>query len=952
MKKFLTFLFLSLLTLTLCACQFTRLPPDAPTDETPEGAVALTKENFLSYFEIQVKTDLEEDYITDEVGVHKLTHATTYLAIVPKADYQIAEGTIKLNIQSALGRNAAQSFPEFRVVSSTQQLNLDEAIVNKSYKLTAQQDKSYAVLSGSDTATIQEVKGYLIEGGTKTPDAMEKLTDTDRENSNAVREELLARIKAYETAFANVENYSYKSRGVHILKSLYGEGRDVTNAVNYGKNPYLVDLLHHSYVRYSSNYYLKDGEFLVQYKNEAGLVKENESPYTEQEIIGEATPDFSDLTDRGAVFVRGESEGLYYAYVTLSTAQNETVKNSIKDTLYNWGCTSRHNEFVLKYTYAFQGDDFTFDATVTYQNPRYHVEYVDIRVSVGFDLYDVGVTEVPLYTPGKDDFALEETYEDMCKHLTGLVEITPDTERVYYTLFQNASQYPTSTEENYLPLNILEAGLYEFRSADGQLLDVYSIEDRRPSYDYFEAGLYYIRFTGMNYGATREVMLVSSSSLRDYADMENPIPTVNNTLPVDLESTKDKQAFSFTPSESGIYRFSDTDALIEFALYLKGQTKDYISACSKPHLNLYMEAGQEYIITAKLYRMSIDEDYSLTQDFTLTYLGKPMSERPLMSDTYQSIFLGNTNRSLTVNIQNAGYYTVDFLYEDGYADPYGYFADEEGYSDKRAKKITLQDGRSAYYLTEGEYRYVFSISQNSYLIGKIRLVTEALATTQTQTVTLSYDTYTTLTATLPTIGSKVTFYFTIPDGANLICPSDAFLYLYDIEGKRVMHQSNSYTDVFHSYQSCCYRFVNLKGGTYSIEVENTNVAGESRTVTYLLRLQAKDEHEMQYYYMQAYPNVRREDIHIIAYLGSYYGYRVALIEIEGDGYDDGFHTETVGGYDFHYNNGNRLTVIKDGKAMTLTQMYETWPAETLSQRDGAIAYFHEAFRLAFPERYN
>ena len=950
MKKILLAVLFSLVFFALCACVTPPDTPDTPSVEYPEGAIPLTAENFSEYFEIKVKTDLEEDYITDEVGVHKLTHATTYVAIVPKNDYLTVEGTLKLSIHSAIGRNAAQTYPDFRIVTFDQQLHLDEDIVNKSYKLTAQQDKDYAVLKGSDTATVKEVQGYLIEGTRENPTELEKLTDADRKNSIAVMEELLARIEAYEATFANAGNYSYKSRGVHILKSLYGDGRDVTNSANYGKNPYLVDLTNHSYVRFSSNYYLKDGEFLVQHKNEFGLVKESESPYTEQSIIEEATPDFSALTDTGAIFVRGETEGIYYAYVTLSTAQNDAVKNSIKDTLDNWGCTSRQNEFVLKYTYAFQGDDFTFDATVTYQNPRYHVEYVDIRVSVGFDLYHVGTTEIPLYRPGKDDFALEESYEDMKKYPTGLVEITPDTERIYYTLFQNASQYPTSTEENYLPIRIQQSGLYEFKDADGQPLDIYTMEDRRPCYDYFEAGLYYIRFSMMNYGATRAVMRVSSIPLNDYADMENPIPQEGNTLSVNLESVKDKQAFSFTPEESGIYRFSDTEANISFALYQKGQTKDYISACNKPYLTLYMEKGVQYIITAKIYPRNVGEDETLTQVFTLTYLGAPMSEPPLMTGDYQDIFLGNRMFSLFVNIEKAGYYTVDFLYGEGYENPYGHFVDEEGYTDKRVTKIKLPDGKEAYYLPSGEYRYRFSASANSYLKGKIRLITEALAQSSEETVTLSYDAYTTLKVDLPTISSKVTFYFTIPDGANLLCPSSHFMTLYRADGTRVPHQQNNFTDVFFDYTGC-YRWTNLPGGTYHMTFENTNVSGEAMSASYLLRLQASDEHEMQHYYMQAHPECKRENIHILSYLGMYYGYRVALIKVDGVEYGTAEWTESVGSYGFVYPDGNRLCVIKDGKEMTLSEMYEAWPEELASSGEDAIRYFYEAYKKAFPERY-
>ena len=534
--------------------------------------------------------------------------------------------------------------------------------------------------------------------------------------------------------------------------------------------------------------------------------------------------------------------------------------------------------------------------------------------------------------------------------MTGLVEVTPSTERIYFTLFQNSSTTPTASTQNYLPLRITEGGLYEFRDEQGNRLELYSLEDQSATAYYLTPGLYYIRFSFVPYGATRRVMTVATTKLNDYADMENPIPQNGNTLSVNLESVKDKQAFSFTPEESGIYRFSDTDANITFTLYQKEQTKDYISACNKPYLTLYMEEGVQYIITAHIYARNVGEDETLTQNFTLTYLGAPMSEPPLMTEDFQDVFLGNGMFSLAVSIERAGYYTVDFLYGEGYEDPYGYFADEEGYSDQRVKMIKLSDGREAYYLPVGEYRYCFSAVANSYIKGRIRLITEVLAQNSEEAVPLSYDAYTTLNVNLPTISSKVTFYFDIPEGANLLCPSSRFMVLYRADGTRVPHQQNNFTDIFFD-QTGCYRWTNLPGGTYHMTFENTNVSGETMSANYLLRLQASDEHEMQHYYMQAHPECKRENIHILSYLGMYYGYRVALIEVDGVEYGTAEWTESVAGYDFVYPDGNRLCVIKDGREMTLSEMYENWPDELASSGEDAIRYFYEAYKKAFPERY-
>ena len=401
--------------------------------------------------------------------------------------------------------------------------------------------------------------------------------------------------------------------------------------------------------------------------------------------------------------------------------ENPTVKSGLQQPLTNYGCTSRQNEFLVTYTYLFDGDDFTYDVTLTYQNPRYHVEYVDIRVGLGFDLYDVGTTEPPIYTPETHSFALEDNYEDAKTYLSGMVSVTPDTERIYYTLFQTSSRYESATEENYLPIHITVSGLYEFLDQDGTSLPLYSMETRRPVHNFYEAGIYYIRFTHVLYGATQRVMLVSHIPLRDYADMENPIAQNGNTLSLDLESYRDKQAFAFTPSESGIYVFSDTEAFLGFSLYLKSDTQNEILSICQPYLMFYLEEGKEYIITAYLFRQSISDRPTFCGELTLTSVGDPMKEPPLLKEEYQQIFLGNGMQSLLIHIEEAGYYSVDLRYIDGVEEPYGYFADEEGYSDPRAERVTLADGREAYYLSEGDYLFTFSMMVNCYLKGEARL---------------------------------------------------------------------------------------------------------------------------------------------------------------------------------------------------------------------------------------
>ncbi len=946
MRRFCLFILFFLCVLSLSACDPSE-PADPNTPEYPEGSIALTKENFTDYFTIRVTTDLSTDYIVDSVGTHKQTTATTYVAFVPKGDYVIVEGIAKFNVNAGItSAYPVSTYKDFSVVHTEQELNLDEEVVNDSYKLTVTRDADFYVAKDSNTITLNEVAGYLIDGKTKTPNAYESLTDDDRAASLEIKNQVQDLLLVFETSFADANSYNFSTTNIYEFKSLYGKGRDLSNLANYGKNKATVDLENKHLCIGLYNYYLREGELLRQRMNEYNLVEESVSAYSYEELLAEATPDFDNLFDTGAVYVRGEYDTTYYAYTTLKSIQNNRVKEAIRAHLENYGITTGWDKFVVKYTYYFVDGSFYFDATVTYSDPRYHVEYTDISVSYGFKVTDVNSANVSLYTPEKDAYALKDNLADAKKYLTGLVTIDSTTERVYFDLFQNTYNRPDSTEENFLPIRITESGLYEFTLSDGTQPYIFAEDGSQYQY-YYPAGLYFLRYYGVPYGKTRELLKVNVTKLDDYADMENPIPTGNNTLEVYLESVKDKQAFLFVPSENGMYEFSETEGNVVFESFLASDYEERVSFCNTPYLSMYFEAGTSYIITVT-HQTRTGEDASFSQTFTLTNVGDPLKEAPTLSDTWQEVFFGNGMFRAWVEIEKAGYYTVDFERTAGLVDPYGYLADEDG-SSSDIKKVALEDGTQAYYLTEGRYLYLFSAMPNTYLVGNMRLSTKVLATESKETVMLSPDAYTTLSAYLPTVGSTATFFFTVPEGYHLLCPTSYFTTLYREDGTRVQYTRNNFYDIFFDRENC-YQWANLTQGTYYIVLENINYSGESTTAEREFRLQATDEHEIQYYHMQACPELNREDITVLAYHGIYWGYRVALVEVGT--YDETPHSETVAGYEFKYENANRLTVYKNGTIMTLSEMYENWESEALDFRDDAIAYFYERHTALFPTLYS
>ena len=143
-----------LLALSLVGCKGDSDDPAVGGNEKyPEGAIPLTLDNFEDYFEIRVTTDLEVDYIEDYAGVHKMTNAESYVALVPKKDYTAVRGRLEFLLNAGISVGYS-SVSQFKIAQGVQHILLGEGIRNASFRMTADSDYDYTVTHGSNTVTL------------------------------------------------------------------------------------------------------------------------------------------------------------------------------------------------------------------------------------------------------------------------------------------------------------------------------------------------------------------------------------------------------------------------------------------------------------------------------------------------------------------------------------------------------------------------------------------------------------------------------------------------------------------------------------------------------------------------------------------------------------------------------------------------------------------------------
>ena len=920
--------------------------PSTGGNNYPDGAEEIKVDNFNDYFDVKVTTDISENYFEDNGQYLKQTKAVSYVAFVPKNNYSkvTVELKFQLNSKISIGYSNIGDLVE----SNEQSITLNNGITNKSFTITKENDYTYNVVSGSNTITITSVTGYVMPGKDiyELNEYETALQTQTTEDSNLVKSELETVINNYEYKFNNANSYKYTPTSYYEFKSIYGTGRDTTNKVNLGNNGYSVDVQNKIYSTSLYNYYVKNDSVYRQYKNQFGLVEENvEEDMSPETFISEVSPSFEGLFDENAIYVKNGTE--YYGYITLDKMSNDYISEYFKSHLQNYNITSNWDKFVVKYSYLLNDESFLYEVELHYANALYPNEYYDNTIVYGFKISNLNKENLTIYVAGKDSFALEDNKEDALKYLTGLVEVDSNTTEIKFSTCNTHTGEPSSMDRNYLPIRIKESGLYEFY-IDGRKIEIYSAETNYTSQYYYNAGLYYYYESYVPYGKTDITIQVVGSELNDYADMNNPVDILDNTIDVYLENVKDKQAFKFVPAETGLYEFIFEEQFIRIYAYTLDDFNSYFDATSYYH-SIYFEKGKQYILTVEHSNHDID---ILSTTIGIEYVGMPNMETPEIKSEPTEVLFGNNLSYWYFDITTAGYYLLNVNKTGGYGSNTIHICDEYGdtYGVKEVK-VALPDGTKAFYLTEGRHYARFDITSNSYFKGTINYELKVPTIIKEQEIILSFDNYVEVSEILPTIGSKLTIWFEITEKCNLLSPTTGLGRIYYEDGRIVQRNSSTnYTDVFHNNIEC-YCWKELEPGKYYMILENVDTSGSSRTVKESFRLQKLDEDPLQFYYMQAHPKVAREDIIIKNYYFKYWGYELAIYEVAGQDYGQTPWTETIGAYEFKYNNSNRIFAYKDGKLMTLSEMYESWPEEELKYREDAIKYFYEKHLEFYSELY-
>lgn len=849
MKKI--FLFICIITmLILVGCNNT--PTIGGNNDYPAGAEEIKVDNFNDYFDVKVTTDISENYFEDDAQCSKQTKAVSYVAFIPKTNYSavVVELKFKLNSKISMGYSNIGD----PVNSVEQTITLNKGITNKSFTITKENDYTYNVVSGSNNITIKSVTGYVMPGkDIYELNEYENVLQTQTlENSNIVKSELETVINTYKEKFNNANSYKYTPTSYYEFKSIYGTGRDVTNKVNLGNNGYSVDKENKIYSTSLYNYYVKNDSVYRQYKNQFGLVEENVKENMDiNTFIDDVAPSFEGLFDENAIYVKNGTE--YYGYITLDKMSNDNIVGYFKEHLQNHKITSNWDKFVVKYSYLIQDESFLFEVELHYANALYDNEYYDNTAVYGFKISSLNKAQPTIYVAGKDSFALEDNKEDALKYLTGLVEVDSSTTEIKFSICNTQQGEASSGDRNYLPIRIKESGLYEFY-IDGRKVDIYSAETNYTSQYYYNEGLYYYYESYVPYGKTDITIQVVGSELDDYADMDNALDITGNTLPVYLENVKDKQAFKFIPAETGLYEFIFEDQYITICAYNINDFNSYFDATSYYH-TIYFEGGIEYVLTVEHNNQEID---IVDTTIDIDYIGMPSIEAPEITSEPIEVLFGNNLFHCYFDIIKPGYYVLNVNQTAGYESDSIHLCNEYGdTSGVKEVKVTLEDGTKAFYLTEGRHYVGFDIYSNTYFKGTISYELKVPTVIKEEKITLSFENYSNVSEILPTIGSKLTIWFEIHEKCNLLSPTTGLGRIYYEDGRIVQRYYNTNcNDVFHGNIEC-YCWKELEPGKYYMILENIDTSGSSRTVKESFRLQKLDEDPLQFYYMQAHPEVSR-----------------------------------------------------------------------------------------------
>ena len=294
------------------------------------------------------------------------------------------------------------------------------------------------------------------------------------------------------------------------------------------------------------------------------------------------------------------------------------------------------------------------------------------------------------------------------------------------------------------------------------------------------------------------------------------------------------QAFSFTPTESGIYEFSPTESGFDVAILVYDSDlvdQGYAIYTASNYLTCSLNAGETYVFEVK-YQYGETED--AVYEGVLTFIGNPSRELQALTTEMQEYFVGNGEFKFYFDVEIPGYYALEFEHIAG-VEPSGYSVDDsEG--EYYNKTVTI-DNAKYYVLEKGRYYFnLYGGGTRQYFKGNVRILLFREGVQEERLIALSDDEYTTLTVNLPTNNSYVEYVFTVSEECSL------FRYGYNC----TLYKENGTTVVGGRYTvDTAFDVTNvvestLTPGTYILRVANYS-SGDEIEATVSLRLQYQTE---------------------------------------------------------------------------------------------------------------
>lgn len=703
-KKVLTIVLFLVWICCLAGCR----QPDGPKTTLPENAVALTIDNVTDYFTIKVITDCEYDLSAGQTVV------TSYVAFVPKGEYDTVYGEVEFEVNCCIRQPSNQNVT-IRVQEDRQKLRLKAGVINGQYRrdIGIEEGYGFQVDPEQEHIMLRGVTGYVVPGQPQA-NAYEKLTENERSASAGILEELRKKLTDYREDFSEAKNYFYSSNMNWQFLSIYGGDRNAYSQ-DTGEDIRGVDLENQRYTHGRYQYFVRAGQVYQQYENELGLVMRTKSDLDIENFQKEATPRFEEVLDPNAVYLRqGEN---YYALTTFKNMSDGSLKQRLVEQLDAKGITGDPEAFVVKYSYDFSGRNFAFQAEVLHRGDHEQSQYIDNYIHYSWKVTDLNKAKVELWAPDEGSFALEQTLEEAMIYKTGMVRISEFTRKVEFAVFQVVSESASAEVDNFLPIEVLEGGLYTFRASTGQRVTMYNADGEIYRGMYYPEGIYYLKYSGVPYGKTPVILQIGVTPLEDFGDLYDPIVIEDDHFQVYLEKMGDMQTFRFVPKMSGIYELTACDTPVQVYLYDADAPQQILASCHQPYMTMRLEAGKAYVLAIQQYPA---KDGPLTWDVTVNFVGAPSEEPQPVDSQWQDIFMAGADSMLCVNVEEPGLYVMEVERVAGMEDWYGFFCDEDGMY-VPVEMVVLEDGTEAYVLRPGQYYYCIDVSQY-YFKGCVRLV--------------------------------------------------------------------------------------------------------------------------------------------------------------------------------------------------------------------------------------